>query len=318
MGIQRSPEPGENDADYLYEWGLHGLGIDKFNSLDAPGERYQRSYLMRSVPDVTVMLRSGFKPDDFSHLKREIPLSMYSEAWQHGIHPKILNRAYNVGSLQESDLQSNPSKVTRQRHRLFPTVNEGAAYGEKTIIPGNLGHFVSSMIAGATPQEALDAHRTLLPYATSAHYTESDEPEQRFHVPLDEYAKFRKSGGTHEEFKQIFSAVSSSHAKRKVNTSTPIARESLRNILSNYSDYRKMGLDHREAGKALAEFSKGTSPLMVTGDGTFRKAIKNGATSDEYWDANTKNIDMEKYAEDRKTKSHDQSIKRNFNISSLF
>ena len=55
MGIQRSPEPGENDADYLYEWGLHGLGIDKFNSLDAPGERYQRSYLMRSVPDVTVM-----------------------------------------------------------------------------------------------------------------------------------------------------------------------------------------------------------------------------------------------------------------------
>ena len=317
MGVSKSPSPTVYDADYLYEWPQHGLTFDKLKEMDPPGETKQQEYLLSNVPHVTSMLRSGFSADELSGLRPEIPLPMYATAWEHGIHPKVLNKAYFVGSTPDF----STTKKVRQSHRIFPTINEGEGYNEKNIIPGNLGHFVSSLISGATPEEALDAHRTLLPYAKSTTYYpgNKEEPEERYYVPLDQYAKFRKNGGTHKEFKQLSSAVKESHGRRDIKTNTPIARKSLENILSNYSDYRGMGLSHQEAGKAVAEFSKGTSPVMVSGDSTFREAIKNGATSGEYWDASSKKMDMEKYAKDRKTKNHKESLRRGvFNIDSLF
>lgn len=323
MGIKRSPAPYEYDGDYLHEWSHYGLDFNKLRSMDPEGETKKQEYLMGNVPHVTTMLRSGFKPDDFHSLSTGIPLPMYSEAWKHGIHPSVLNKAYFVGSLKPEDLQSRPSnlqKYIKQQHRLFPTIDEGAGSGYKNIIPGNLGHFVSSLIAGATPEETTEAHRLLLPYATSKDYIMgSQESEQHFNTPLDEYAKFRNKGGTHDEFKNLYTAVNANHKRKGIKESSTEARGSLRSILSNYSDYRGMGLSHQEAGKAVTEFSKGTSPIKVGGDENFRKAIKNGATSDEYWDASTKRIDMKKYAEDRATKSHKESLRRGtFDISSLF
>ena len=318
MGVKRLPSPTAYDADYLYEWPQHGLTFSKLLGMDPPGRTKQQEYLLSNVPHVTSMLRSGFNVDELSSLQPEIPLPMYATAWEHGIHSKVLNKAYFSGSVTPD---SATTKKVRQSHRIFPTINEGSVYNEKNVIPGNLGHFVSSLISGATPEEALEAHRTLLPYArTKSYYPDDrDEPEERSHVPLDQYAKFRKNGGTHEEFKQLFSAVRESHRKKNIEPSTPIARRSLENILSNYSDYRGMGLNHQEAGKAVSKFSEGTSPVMVSGDSTFRKAIKNGATSDEFWDASSKKMDMNKYAEDRKTKNHAQALKKGvFDLGSLF
>jgi hypothetical protein len=324
MGIKRSPAPYEFDGDYLHEWSQYGLNFDKLKSMDSDGETKKQEYLMGSVPHVTRMLRSGFKPDDFSSLQTDIPLPMYSEAWEHNIHPTVLNKAYFVGSLKPEDLQSKPTnlqKNIKQQHRIFPTVDEGAGAGYKNIIPGNMGHFISSIISGASPEEATEAHRLLLPYATSKNYLfgEGKEGEERFAAPLDEYAKFRKNGGTHEEFKQLHSAIVASHSRKGVKQSSTEGRNSLKSILSNYSDYRGMGLNHQEAGKAVAKFSEGTSPLTVKGDDTFRKAIGNGATSNEYWDASDKKMDMNQYAQDRKTKNHKESLRRGtFDISSLF
>ena len=324
MGIKRSPAPYEFDGDYLHEWSQYGLNFDKLKSMDPEGETKKQEYLMNNVPHVTRMLRSGFKPDDFNSLQTDIPLPMYSEAWEHNIHPTVLNKAYFVGSLKPEDLESKPAnlqKYIKQQHRIVPTMDEGMGAGYKNIIPGNMGHFVSSIISGATPEETTEAHRLLLPYATSKDYLSGtgEEGEQHFYTPLDEYAKFRRNGGTHNEFKQLHSAIVSNHSRKGINQSSPEARGSLRSILSNYSDYRGMGLNHQDAGKAVAKFSEGTSPLTVKGDNTFRKAIQNGATSNEYWDASDKKMDMDKYAEDRKTKSHKESLRRGtFDISSLF
>lgn len=323
MGIKRSPAPYEYDGDYLHEWSQHGLNFDKLKSMDPEGETKKQEYLMSNVPHVTSMLRSGFKPDDFQALNPDIPLPVYSEAWKHNIHPSVLNKAYFVGSLKPEDLESKPDnlkKYIKQQHRIFPTIDEGSGAGYKNIIPGNMGHFVSSLIAGATPEEATEAHRKLIPYATSKDYILGDEDsEQHFYTPLDEYAKFRRNGGTHDEFKHLYSAISASHKKKGIKESTPEARASLRSILSNYSDYRGMGLNHQEAGKAVSEFSKGTSPITVSGDETFRKALKNGATSNEYWDASDRKMDLGQYAEDRKTKNHAQALRKGtFDIGSLF
>ena len=323
MGTRRNPSPVEYDSDYLFEWGSHGLNFKKLTSLDPPGTTKKQEYLMSNVPHVTSMLRSGFKPDGFNSLQTDIPLSVYAQAWRNKIHPSVINKAYFVGSLKPEDLESGPEsekKLIRQKHRILPTINEGVHEGSKDVIPGSMGHFVSSLIAGATPEETLEAHRMLLPYATSReHYPDDrDEPEVRFCAPLEHYAKFRSRGGTHEEFKQLASAVASNHIKKGINQSSTIARQSLKSILSNYSDYRGMGLSHLDAGKAVTKFSEGTSPLMVSGDENFRKAIKNGATSDEYWDASNKSMDMQKYAEDRKTKTHEQALKKGvFDISSF-
>jgi hypothetical protein len=323
MGVKKSPHPYEYDSDYLHEWGHYGLTFDKLTSFDPEGTSKKQTYLMNNVPHVTSMLRKGFKPDDFNSLQTEIPLPMYATAWEHGIHPSVLNKAYFVGSLRPEDLQSAKSesekKIIRQQNRIFPTIDENSSSSYRDIIPGNMGHFLSSLISGATPEEALDAHRTLLPYATIKNRYFGDDPDEiRSCTPLDEYSKFRKSGGTHSEFKQLFSAISLSHSRKGIKQSNPIARNSLRSILSNYSDYRNMGLNHLEAGKAVSKFSEGTSPLMVSGDENFRKAIKNGATSDEYWDAHDKKLDMKKYAEDRKTKSHEKALQKGvFDISSL-
>jgi len=323
MGIKRSPAPYEYDGDYLAEWPKYGLNFDKLRSLDPEGETKKQEYLMGNVPHVTRMLRSGFKPEDFSSLHPGIPLPVYSEAWEHNIHPSVLNKAYFVGSLKPEDLESKPDnlkKYIKQQHRIFPTIDEGSGAGYKNIIPGNMGHFVSSLISGATPEEATEAHRLLMPYATSKDYILGNEDsEQHFYTPLDEYAKFRKNGGSHDEFKQLHSAITASHSRKGIKQSTPEARASLRSILSSYSDYRGMGLSHQDAGKAVSKFSEGTSPLMIKGDETFRKAIKHGATSDEYWDASGKKMDMNQYAEDRKTKNHAQALRKGtFDISSLF
>jgi hypothetical protein len=323
MGRKRSPAPYEFDYDYLHEWPQYGLDFDKVRSLDEPGQTKKQEYLMSNVPHVTRMLRSGFDPEGFNSLQTDIPLPMYAEAWHHGIKPDVINKAYFVGSLKPEDLQSKSTNFQRDiktQHRMFPTIDESTGTGYKSIIPGNLGHFVSSVIAGATPEEATEAHRLLLPYSTSKNYSfgGSDE-EKHSYAPLDEYAKFRLNGGTHNEFKQLHSAIVSSHNKRGVQQSSPEGRVSLRNILSSYSGYRGMGLNHAEAGKAVAKFSEGTSPILVRGDETFKKAIQNGATSDEYWDASDKKLDMNKYAEDRKTKNHKESLRKGvFNIDSLF
>ena len=61
--------------------------------------------------------------------------------------------------------------------------------------------------------------------------------------------------------------------------------------------------------KAIVHFSTGTSPLSINNDQSFRTSLSNGATPKEYWEANEKGVDMDKYAQLRAKNSHGTALR---------
>ena len=317
----RDPSVNRQNLDdrSLGVWARKGVSMEDLQSLDRNEHGEQdlhqprQKRLFENIPDITRMLQNDFPKERLSQLQNNIPPGLYAEAWHHGIDPSDINKARNIGYYNPVDSKDSRSEKTeKESRRFYPSRQE---LGMGTWIPGNLPHYVSARIGGATHNEVLDAARMLHPWnqvtdvLTSS--KESVPTETHGFIPLEHYARHRNSGGTHSEFEDIVN-----HIKLEQNSSTALNRhkiQSANNTLSKYSTYRENGADHNEALHAVNKFStpfKNGLSVVGNGDRHFINTLVNHGTPAEYWNAVNNKYNPEQYSKLRETMSHGSALER--------
>jgi len=318
------------DDRSLLEWARNGLTVDKLRELDRlpngeqdPEQRHQR-YLTEGVSSVTRMIRNtgagtNFPVSRIQELNPRVPLALYAEGWDHGVDPSDINRAHNVGHYNPNDIKRmspEQARAHRAACRMHPAERDQYS---SSYSPGNLPHYVSARIGGATHEEVMDAARMLHPFRIDFQHTPvgTDNEESRSYSPLDTYARLRNAPGAkgmeaHEDFNDIVDIVKHGQNNSQVN---PRANKlAARSILDHYATYREGGATHKEAKQSLGKFLKPnntTGAIEPTGDEHYIRGLQNGVTHAEYWDAVNKNHDPAAYVSARlNDNTHEGALKR--------
>jgi len=318
------------DDRSLSEWARNGLTVEKLQELDRlpngqqdPEQKHQR-YLAEGVANVTRMIRNtgmgtNFPVNRIQELNPRVPLALYAEGWDHGIDPSDINRAHNIGHYNPIDIarmspdQARAHKASCRMHPYEKDQYEG------TYSPGNLPHYVSARIGGATHEEVMDAARMVHPFRIDFNHTPvgTDNEESRSYSPLDTYARLRHAPGaegmdSHLDFNDIVDVIKKGQTNSQVD---PKANKlAARNILDHYVSYREHGATHKEAKESLSKFLKpnqATGAIEASGDEHYIHGLANGVTHNEYWDAVNKGHDPIGYVNARlNDNTHEGALKR--------
>lgn len=290
-------------------WAQKGVTVEKLQSLDP--DRLRK--VVENVPDITRLLKNDFPADRLNELHPSIHPAVYAEAWQHNIDPSDINKAHFTGYYQDADAAGSkmPSAQKEVRRLREPKIS----LTDGRTVHGNLPHYVSARIGGATHDEVMDAARALHSWGKPREVEvsgDSNAPtETHGFIPLSHYAKHINAGGTHEEFKELINDIK--FKQDKCNTLHDNKVTSANNIMARYNRYRENGADHYDALNAVDKFNepwKDGLPSVGREDRHFIKTLQHGGTPKEYWNAVNNKYDPEQYSKLRETMGHNSALSR--------
>ena len=252
-GRGRSIDPLDLDKQSLRVWASHGVGPKFLHTLRPP----VRKHLMTDIFNTSRMLLNNFPATRLQELSPDVPMSFYAEGWEHGVQPAELTRVKNVNGLQLSQVDSTTQKS----------------------IPGELGPYLSSRIAGASQDQAQEAINIV------RHYPDPETGR----LPLHLYSRFLTAPGTqHEEFVAAHGAI-----QKALKEAHP------GEYLSHYVKYREAGMGHDSSMDSLKRFTAVRKDGMHTlrDDSNFLTALSRGSSSSYYWQAHDQGHNMKVYTD---------------------